>query len=313
MINVGIAGALPAINRHTYVLNRIHDVRVTGRWITSESGDTAFNMESGITSSDPGTITGRAEVMIIADKSSLSARLATYALKKAKHILVYPSVISSVNEVNALIKLAREANVILKCGRTGNSGYNGLVKAISDKGPVNLIDFHHSIKLLQGDRQNLLFNQLLADIEIMNSLIRARNTSIRVKGHSLLTSRPEVINARLEFDNGCAVNYYCNLLALQNDHHITIVLKDCLLKYDFIAYELSRWYLKPALIQNENPIFIEKIQVEQGDNLYDDLMTFFNLIRSGPAFLSIYDNGFEPLVMADRIHERVLKTLVQFA
>src|SRR5512145_1127385 len=101
MINVGIAGALPAINRHTYVLDKILDVRITGRWITGESGDTAFNIDSGINCADPGTIIGRADVMIITDKSSLSIRLATYALKKAKHILVYPSVISSANEVNA--------------------------------------------------------------------------------------------------------------------------------------------------------------------------------------------------------------------
>lgn len=313
MINVGIAGALPTINRHTYVLSKIHDVRITGTWITSDQGDSVFNMESGITCTDPGTIIGRAEAMIIADKSGLSNRLATYALKKAKHVLVYPPAITSVNEVNALIKLAREANVILKCGRAGNAGYSGLVKAISDNKSVNLIDFHHSIKLLQENRQNLLFNHLLADIEIMNSLNRARNTSIRVKGHNLLSSRPEVINARLEFDNGSAVNYYCNLLALQNDHHITIVLKDSFLKYDFITCELSRWSLKPAFIQNENPIFIEKTKVEQNDNLDDDLMLFFSLIRSGSAFLSIYDNGFEPMVMADRIHERVIKTLVQFA
>ncbi len=313
MINVGIAGALSTINRHTYVLNKIHDVRITGTWITSEQGDSAFNMESGIACADPGTIIDRAEAMIITDKSSLSNRLATYALKKAKHVLVYPSAITSVNEVNALIKLAREANMILKCGRAGNADYSGLVNAISDNRSINFIDFHHSIKLIQENRQNLLFNHLLADIEIMSSLNRARNTSIRVKGHNLLSSRPEVINARLEFDNGSAVNYYCNLLALQNDHHVTIVLKDSFLKYDFITCELSRWHLKPAYIQNENPIFIEKTKVEQNNILDDDLMTFFSLIRSGSAFLSIYDNGFEPMVMADRIHERVIKTLVQFA
>jgi predicted dehydrogenase len=313
MINVGIAGTLPAIKRHIDALNGLQDIRITSCWIIGNSKDAAIHMETGSVCSDPDQVIGKSEVLILTDAGNFSNLLAATALKKARHVFLYPTVISSINEVYQLIKLAREANVILKCGRTGNAGINGLLKAIPELRDIAIIEFQHCINHNQQVESDLLFNLLLGDIEIINYLVHARNTSIKAKGLAMLSSHPEIISARLEFDNGCAVNYYSNTLAMQNDHHITIVLKDSLLKYSFITNELSRWLLKRTFNQNENPIFIEKIQVESTDSLCDDLSGFINLIRSGPAFLSIYDNGFEPLVLADRINEKIQKTLVQYA
>ncbi len=217
------------------------------------------------------------------------------------------------SEVYQLIKLAREANVILKCGRTGNFCINGLLLKVSDINAIGIIEFQHNIKISSANPSPVIADILLADIEIINSFIKARNTSIKAKGLSILSSQPEFINARLEFDNGSVVNYSCNIVSTQNEHLITFVLKDSVLRYSIINNELSGWYLKPAINQNENPIFIENIQVEQSDYLFDDLCGFLGLIHSGPAFLSIYDNGFESFVLTDRILEKVSKTLVQLA
>ena len=71
-------------------------------------------------------------LLIITDSSNFSNRLAIVALRKGRHVFLYPSVIHSINEVYQLIKLAREANVILKCGRTGKTGIHGLLKALPD-------------------------------------------------------------------------------------------------------------------------------------------------------------------------------------
>jgi hypothetical protein len=311
MINVGIAGSFSTITRHTYALNKMQDIRITGRWITSGSKDNAVDMESGITCADPEIIIGKSDVMIITDAGVLGSRLAIIALRKARHVFLYPWVIHSINEAHQLIKLAREANVILKCGRTGKTGINGLLNAMPDIEAIGIIEFQHCIKISKSNNSIGISEVLLGDIEIVNSLVHARNISIKAKGLSLLSSQPEIINARLEFDNGCAVNYYCNRIASQNEYFIAIVLKDSILRYNFITNELTGWYLQHSI--NQNPIFIENFQVEKTDYLLDDLSVFFELIRSGPAFLSIYDNGFESFVLADRIHEKVLKTLAQYA
>jgi hypothetical protein len=222
-------------------------------------------------------------------------------------------VVRSVNEVGQLIKLAREANVILKCGRTGNISILGLIKALPDIKGISMIELQHYSKISEAVKPYNISEALLSDIEIINNLIQARIISIKAKGLCMLSSQPEIVNARLEFDNGCAVNYNCNLVAAQNEFIITIVVKNKILKYNFITHEFTGWYLQRTINQNESPIFIESIQVEQTDPLWVDLSDFFNLIHSGPAFLSINDNGFESYVLTDRILEKVMKTLVQCA
>lgn len=313
MINVGIAGSFSAITRHIHALNKMHDIRISGRWVSSGSKVSALDIETGMDCSEPEKIIGKADVMIITDSGDFCNLLAVVALKKARHVFLYSSVIRSVNEVYHLIKLAREANVILKCGRTSKAGINGLLNALHDIDAISIIELQHYIKISTSGGPRSISETLLGDIEIVNSLIHARNISIKAKGLCMLSSQPEIINARLEFDNGCAVNYNCNLVAAQNDHFITIALKNSILKYDFITYQLTEWHIQRTINQNESPIFIENIQVEQTDYLFDNLSGFLNLIRSGPAFLSIYDNGFESFVLTDRILEKVMKTLIQYA
>jgi hypothetical protein len=61
----------------------------------------------------------------------------------------------------------------------------------------------------------------------------------------------------------------------------------------------------------KTPFLLENMRIEKTDSLTGELADFFDLIRSGPAFLSMNDNGFEPYMLTDRILEKVMKTLVR--
>lgn len=313
MINVGIVGSFSAINRHQNVLCNFQGVRITGCWITGGLQESALNIDTGITCTDTDTIVGQVDALIITDIGSFCDRLVIAALRKARHVFLYPSVVRSVNEVFQLIQLAREANTILLCGRTGNTNIVGFIKELPDINTINMIELQHYYKISETGKSRDISEALLSDIEIINNLAHARLISIKAKGLCMLSSQAEIINARLEFDNGCAVNYNCNLVAAQNEFIITIVVKNRILKYNFITNEFTGWHLHRTLNRNESPIFVENIQVEQSDPLSGDLSDFFKLIQYGPAFLSINDNGFESYVMTDRILEKVMKTLIQCA
>jgi hypothetical protein len=152
---------------------------------------------------------------------------------------------------------------------------------------------------------------LLADLEVINSLVKARVISIKAKGLCMLSSQPDIVNARLEFDNGCAVNYNCNLVAAHNEFRGTLVLKNRILKHDFLSGEIISWFVQQQSSVLKSPFFIESVRVENSDSLTGELSEFFDLIRSGPAFLSMNDNGFEAYMLRDRILDKVMKTLVR--
>jgi hypothetical protein len=106
------------------------------------------------------------------------------------------------------------------------------------------------------------------------------------------------------------VNYNCNLVAARNEFLGTVVLKNRILKHDFISGELTSWFLQHTT-GLKDPIFIESVRVENTDALTRELTDFITQIVSGPAFLSINENSFEPFVLAERILEKVMKTLVR--
>lgn len=309
-MKVGIAGSFSAVNRHVCVLEKIKDVAIAGRWSVNGQSDHAIEIDTGRVLK-PEKIVEQSEVLIITDPGDFYYNLAILALRNARHVFLYTPVMRTITEAFQLIKLGNEANVILKCGRTGGCGINELIRHIPDLRQICMIEFQHSIKIQDGN--SALYDLILADMEIINRLVHARNTSLKTKGISMIANKPDVINARLEFDNGTAVNYYCNTVSTRNEHVLTILLKDRMLNYNLLNNEISGWYINRTSDNSGIPIFMENTRVELTDYLFDDLSAFIGLIKSGPAFLSIYENGFESFVLADRILEKVSKTLVQFA
>jgi len=235
-MKVGIAGSFSAVNRHVCVLEKIKDVSIAGCWSVNGQPDLAVDHGSG-RSAGQDEIIEKSDVLIITDPGRFYHDLATMALRNAKHVFIYAPVMNTLIDAFQLIKLGSEANVILKCGRTGKQGINGLVKNIPDLKQICMIDFQHSVKISGGYCADLT-EILLGDMEIINRLIHARNTSVKAKGICLLSRKPEVINARLEFDNGTAVNYFCNLVSTRNEYTLTLILKESMISYDLLKNEL---------------------------------------------------------------------------
>jgi len=310
MIQVGIVGSLAVIKRHTDALGKIQDIRITGCWIPNDEGVLATCAETGEPCISAGQITSCSDALIIATGDEFSRELATHALREARHIFVYPGIARSVNEATQLVKLAREAGVILRAGKTGNYNVKGMMGALHGRADINMIELQHDYRIPDHSRISMP-DAVLADLEVINSLVGARTISIKAKGHCMLSSEPDIINARLEFDNGCAVNYNCSLVAAQNEFLCTLVLKDRVLKYNFITGELTSSLVLQSGDPVNEPIHIEHIWVGNPDTLTLELTDFFSHILSGPVFQSMNENGFEPFMLADRILERVMKTLVR--
>ncbi len=312
MLNVGIVGSLAAVEKYANALERIQDIRIVNRWITDGEQGSATDAETGVTCVSPLHVTGNADALVIAAGGTFGGQVAIAALRSARHVFIYPNAIQSVEEATLLIKIAREANVILRAGRTGNHNIRNLLRALPDVSEINMIELQHDYQA-PGNQAGIrnMSDALLADLEVINSLVNARVISVKAKGMCMLASEADIVSARLEFDNGCAVNYNCNLVAAQNGFTGTLVMKNRILKYNFISGELSSWFVQHQSAIVKIPFLLETMHVEKSDSLTGELADFIDLIRSGPAFLSMIDNGFEPYMLTDRILEKVMKTLVR--
>jgi hypothetical protein len=310
MINVVIVGSLLAIKRHADALKDFHDIRITGQWISEGEQDTAMDLEQGMICTLPEKILENADAAIITNEGNFCSQVVITALRNAKHVFLYPCVLQSVNEATLLIKMAREANVIFKAGKTGSMNTSILFQALPRHSEIIMADLQHSHPITDNGHDGIS-GAMLPDLDIICSLINTRVTSIKAKGMGMISPLPEILNARLEFDNGCMVNYNCSLVAAQPEFRMNLVMKNRILKYDFLTGELISWFVQQTDQPTSNPIFIESAHIITGDSLVPELTDFIDLIVSGPAFLSINDNGLESYLLADRIMDKVMKTIVR--
>jgi hypothetical protein len=313
MINVGIVGSPSAINRHTKALGKVSGIRVSGQWVLNKDHNSVNDAKTGVALLSPDVIIKSSDALIVADRGCFATRIVTSALKNARHVFLYPNVIESLHEAYQLMHLAREANVVLKCGRTGNTSMQGLLDAISDTSSINMIELQHDTRISSPAKLPRIYPVLLGDMEIISRMVHARLISIKAKGFCMISSKPEIINARLEFDNGCVVSYNSNLVAAQNEFFITLIVRNKVLKYDFIHKKLTGWQLLRTSLQNGNPVFFNSAIGKQQATFEQELFGYISLLRSSPTFLSVSDNGFESFILADRILEKIAESLVQCA
>lgn len=310
-MNVGIIGSDSFMNKHIRALNNIKDVSITGRYFAGKKENDSENLDQVLDFGDPYELLDHADALIITDRGSLDSTLVVKALKRSKHIFLYPTTVCSVNEAMEFVKLAHEANAILRIGNMGCYNLKGLLKMIPDIPGIKFIELHFYKSIAKSQPVNPIFEALLITTQIINSLVKSQILSVKAKGLMMLSNKPEIINSRLEYDNGCAVNITCNVVAAKDDFQGTIVLKDRCMKYDFISRKLTSWNIKQARENNGSPLHIDQIEIAKHDIIFEEIEGFIHAAISGHKHHETNDNGFEPLFLTDRILEKVNKSVIQ--
>ncbi|MBN1158352.1 MAG: Gfo/Idh/MocA family oxidoreductase [Bacteroidales bacterium] len=312
MMNVGIIGSGASFDRHIRILDEIQDVRIVGYYsfgipltdITFSNVVAAYH--------SPDLLIDGADAMIFSGPGRLHNKLVEKALRKGKHILLHPMAIRSSDEAMQLVKLAREANVMLKVHNVGSINLKGLQKMIADVSGIKFIELHYYRNIHQRTVSNPILEDLLINTQVVSTLVKGQVLSVKAKGLSMLSAIPEIINARLEYNNGCAVNITCNIVAARDDFQATIILKDRCIKYDFISHKLTSWNIQHKKNHNDSPLIIDNIEIENPDPLLDELSGFILSAGSGCKHQDETECGFEPFILTERILEKVRKSVIQY-
>lgn len=312
MIHTGIVGSVAAIGRDVQAVNAIFDARVSGCWATGMDKRMAVNLDTGKIVSHVDEIIHATDALIIAGTDAFSHSLAVHALRHSRHVLLNPALVTSVPEALLLTKTAREAHAILMSGRAGEHDIRELLSALPRTAGFSLVEYNRAYTLADPSRPRNIRAAIQADIEIIVRLMRTHIISIKAKGMCMISDEPEIVNARFEFDNGSVLNYTCNLVSAQPDFLVNIMGMNRILKYNFMTSELSSWAPKKNPDQ-EIPDMDETHRLMTGNPRSEEIRDFYDHIRSDHAFLSLGDNGFEPLVIADRIYEKVMKSFIHCA
>jgi hypothetical protein len=307
MIKLGIIGSPLTIISHLPKEGTIADVSLTGYFNDSQA-ITVNNGHSLRAFGTPESLVMNSDAVVIAGNRNENYNTAVFALKHARHVFLPVTLLQSVAEAGKLVKLALEANVLLKVYKSAGT-YTGFTERFMISENIWLIELHHDAMVVNGQSSKNLFNHLLLNLDFILGLTRSNVVSLKAKGFNMLSNGTDIINARMDFDNGCSATLTCNFASMKDEHYGTLVLKDQIIRVDFQLEEAVVWNITHSK-QPDEIITTAKYNLRQQDVMSDQLLSFISSLKDQDRLMANPEDGFKSFILASKIMDRISRTSV---
>ena len=307
-MNIGIIGSDYSINRHIISLKKINGINITGLYQSGKQHKDCFDFYNIPFYRSPDQLIDDTDSLIVSDQNGcFNSRIVINALRRGRHIFLYPQIVRSVNEAVQLTKLACEANVVLRVGNIGLMNMSSLLNLAHDISGLSFIDIHYNKVYVKSFNSNPIFEALLIISQAVSTLVKSQLHSVKAKGLPTASDKPDIVNARLEFNNGCLVNINCNIVAATDDFKGLMIIKDTCISFDLIRKKFTSWNIQHVKNDFSEPTTIKSAETENNDLLLEELKGFVTSAAAVPEYHAANDFGFEPFILTERILDKVRK------
>jgi predicted dehydrogenase len=307
MIRIGIIGNDHRIHRHINTIKNIPEFDYKGYYCPDKTSAINILRDYRLKrfSSLEDFLDSIDAIDIISTKPDLY-EIVISALKRTKHIYLSPLLLKSHEQASRIIKLANEADITLMVQKSAK--YNAALNSVLDRlSGARLIEIQHHAPRKSNNSDNSIFSVIINNLDIVHTIIRSDSKLIKACGINILDSTPDIINARVEYDNGCVANINCSNLALRNNHKATFILKNEIIKVDLNSNKTQVLLPEKDSYGNKHRynIKVESSKIAPNNPLYYEFISFRDTIINNSKSLSNLEDGFKSLLTAFKIFEKV--------
>lgn len=227
-------------------------------------------------------------------------------LKHDIHALVEKPFTTTLQEADALIKIARRNNLILQVGHIErfNSAFAEAQKYFQDP---YFIECHRLSTFPNRSLDiGVILDLMIHDIDIILGLVNSPIRKIDAVGVNVLTPFEDIANARISFKNGCVANLTASRISDEAMRKIRIFLKNAYISLDYRAQQ--------AFIYKKTPegIIKEAMAIEKEQPLKKELSSFIDCAATHSAPVVTGEIAREALAVALKIRDLVWKNPKKF-
>ena len=239
VIGVGHLG-----RHHARLLSTIEGARLTAVVDTVPERAAAAAEATGARAvSDFREVMDDVDAVTVAVPTELHCDIAIPFLERGVAVLVEKPMARSLAEADALLDAARASGATLAVGHTER--YNPAVSAV-----LPLITKPRFIEVHRlgafPDRSldiDVVFDLMIHDLDVILSMVRSEVDGIEAVGVPVLTSRYDIANARLRFDDGCIANVTASRISRDRVRKIRVFQSDAYISIDYAAQEVEGYRL----------------------------------------------------------------------
>lgn len=279
--------------------------------LAQQYGVTAFkNLEEAIAS---------APALDIVTPSNTHFDISRQAVMNGRHVFIEKPVTSLLRDARQLESLINEAGVCFQVGHVErfNPAYLAALPYIREPG---YIEVHRLAQYNpRGTDVSVVLDLMMHDLDLVLSIVRSNVRRIQVWGSRLVSATADVVNARLEFENGCVANVSTNRVAFRNKRTFHIHEPKGLININLLDKITEVIRLEPAKPGTGNTVLVpgnglpdKEIITEHPiilptNAINDELNAFYQSVNSNKvAKVNIHD-AITVLELAFEIEEQ-LKT-----
>lgn len=277
-----------------------------GKQLEKEKGYPFFNTAD--------ELIAQVDVIDIVTPTVSHASLAIKAMEAGKHLFIEKPITTSVAEAESLCLLAQKKNLKGQVGHVERFNPAFLSARPHVTSPM-FIETHRLAEFNpRGTDVPVVLDLMIHDLDTILSIVKSPVKKVHASGVSVISSTPDIANARIEFKNGCVANLTASRISLKNMRKTRFFQKDAYVSVDFLAknVEIVKMKIPPAqpeefalILENaegeKKQIYFENPTIESNNAIQDELESFADSIENEHAVQVSLEDGKKALELAYQI------------
>ena len=232
MLNIAVIGAGHLGEFHIKLLKSSKLFNLIGFFDPNKSRVKEIIDKYNINFFEINKISSLVDAVIISTPTSSHYETAVKFLNNKKHVFIEKPISSSIEQANKLIEIKKSNKLIGQVGHVErfNSAFLNIKNALN---PMFIESHRLSSYPSRGTDVSVVLDLMIHDIDIVLSLVDSKITNISANGTKIISSSPDIANARIEFENGCVANLTSSRLSLKKMRKMRVFQTDSYISLDF--------------------------------------------------------------------------------
>ncbi len=258
------------------------------------------------------------EVVDIVTPTTVHFAMAMEAIQRGKHLFIEKPLTQTVAEAEELIARSREKGVKVQVGHVER--FNPALLALGDIQLNPMFVEAHRLAVFnpRGTDVSVILDLMIHDLDIVLSMVNSEVKAVYASGVAVVSQSPDIVNARIEFENGCVANLTASRISLKQMRKVRLFQKDAYISMDFLdkKAQVIRLFeegiapnqeelLKLETNLGNKYIHIDMPEIEPVNSIKMELETFASSIETGQRPRVSIEDGYQALKLAHRIAEEV--------
>jgi predicted dehydrogenase len=201
------------------------------------------------------------EVVDIVTPTTTHFELVRAALLAGKHVFVEKPLTSTVAEARQLVELSQQTGLKVQVGHVER--FNPALMALDQQRLRPFFIEAHRLATFnpRGTDVSVVLDLMIHDLDIVLKLAGSKVSDVRASGVAVVSKTPDIVNARVEFENGAVANLTASRFSMKNMRKIRLFQPDAYISIDLLEKETQSIRLfdvdDPSLDPQEEKMTIE--------------------------------------------------------